>query len=40
MRFTITRIADELAHGGVDLLGSLPVLAALLVQRGLRGLEE
>jgi hypothetical protein len=32
-------LADELAYRGVDLLGCLPVRAALLVQRGLQGLE-
>ncbi len=33
-------LAHELADGGVDLLGRLPVGAALLVQRGLQGLEK
>jgi len=33
-------LAHELADGGVDLLGRLAVLAALLVQCGLQGLEE
>ncbi len=33
------RLAHELAHGGVDLLGRLAVAAALLVQRGLDRLE-
>ncbi len=32
-------LAHELADGGVDLLGRLAVGAALLVQRGLQGLE-
>ena len=32
--------AHELTDGGVDLLGGLPVGAALLVQRGLQGLEK
>jgi hypothetical protein len=33
-------LAHELADGGVDLLGRLAVAAALLVQRGLQGLEK
>jgi hypothetical protein len=33
-------LAHELADGGVDLLGRLLVAAALLVQRGLQGLEK
>lgn len=33
------RLAHELAHGGVDLLGRPAVAAALLVERGLDGLE-
>jgi hypothetical protein len=33
-------LAHELADGGVDLLGRLPVGAALLVERGLQGLEK
>ena len=32
--------AHELADGGVDLLRCFPVVAALLVQRGLQGLEK
>lgn len=32
--------AHELADGGVNLLGRLPVRAALFVQRGLQGLEK
>ena len=33
-------LAHELADGGVDLFGRLAVDAALLVQRGLQGLEK
>ena len=33
-------LAHELADGGGDLLGCLPVAAALFVQRGLQGLEK
>ena len=33
-------LAHELADGGVDLLGCLAVGVALLVQRGLQGLEK
>jgi hypothetical protein len=33
-------LAYKLADGGVDLLGRLPAFTALLVQRGLQGLEK
>ena len=34
------RLAHQLADGGVDLLRGLPVVGVLLVERGLRDLEE